>query len=376
MQAGSTPQTNDNFQSLNTPETSDLELQLQDLVLQGALTPEQADTIKLEQSSMNNVQTDRDLKKNQMDALLGLQEISDGGGMTMADEANLSKIRNEENTNARGQREAILQNAESRGLGGSGLELMSQMQNQQDSATRGSQRDMDVAAQAQARALEALMQQGNMSGQMQAQDFNQKAQVAQANDAISKFNAQNTQTQTNLNTAARNDAAAKNLGAKQAIADSNVGTRNTQQQYNKNLVQQKYENELKKRSGQSGIAIQNSQAQGANSQAQADANNRTIGTAVTAASMFSDERLKEDVEEFNPADFLDSLTGYKYKYKDPKHGQGKQVGVMAQDLEKTEAGSQLVRNTPEGKVVDYGESGPAVLASLADLNKRLKELGG
>lgn len=193
MESGKTPNIQDPFSSIETPEIEDMKLQLQQLVLQGSITPEQAEAAIAGRSEMNEIVSDPRFKQNQMDALLGLQEISDSGGMTAADEANLSKIQSQEDASARGKREAILQNAQSRGLGGSGLELMSQMQNQQDAATRQSQRDMDVAGMAQQRALEALMQQGQLSGQIQNQDFNQKAQTAQANDAISKFNAQNTQ---------------------------------------------------------------------------------------------------------------------------------------------------------------------------------------
>lgn len=375
MQSGSTPLVQDKFGSLETPDINDMQIQLENLVQQGALDPEMAATIMQGRSEMNGIQTDPNLDKNQMAALAGLEDIVSGGGMSAMDKANLAKIQSEENTAARGQREAILQNAQARGLGGSGLELMNQMQNQQSAATRASQRDLDVAGMAQERALNALMQQGQLSGQMQNQQFNQQAQVAGANDAISRFNAQNQQNQMNQNVAARNDAAARNLGAKQSIADSNVGTRNQQQQYNKQLIQQQFDNEYKKRGGTASIANSNAQAQGANSQANADANNKTIGAGLSAAAMFSDERGKCDVEEFNPADFLDSLTGYKFKYKDPSHGEGKQVGVMAQDLEKTEAGSQLVHETPEGKMVDYGKAGPHIMASLANINDRLKKAG-
>ena len=47
--------------------------------------------------------------------------------------------------------------------------------------------------------------------------------------------------------------------------------------------------------------------------------------------------------------FLDSLYAHQYNYKNDAHGKGKQVGVMAQDLEKTQLGKQMVENTPEGK---------------------------
>ena len=55
-------------------------------------------------------------------------------------------------------------------------------------------------------------------------------------------------------------------------------------------------------------------------------------------------------------------------------GEGKQVGVMAQDIEKEVP--QMVQDTPEGKVVDYNKAGGPILASMASLHDRLKKLEG
>ncbi len=375
MQAGSTPTVQDQFGDIGIPSVGDQQLQLEQLVQQGVITPEQAQTAMVGQSDMNNVSTDPKLRSAQMDALGGLQDISKSG-LTDQDEANLNKIRTQEETASRGARDAILQNAQSRGLGGSGLELLSQMKNQQDSATRDSQRDMDISGQAQDRALQALIAGGTTAGNIQAQDFGQKAQVANANDAIAKFNAQNKQQTNVLNTQANNAAQVANLGAKQTVANTNVNNRNAEQQYNKQLIQQQFDDKIKKAGGTAGTNQFNAGAQGQNSQNQANANNQTIGTGLTALAMMSDERCKKDIEEFDPSDFLDSLTGYKYEYKDKKHGDGKKVGVMAQDMEKSDVGSDFVADTPDGKMIDYGKTGPAMMAALAQLNKRVKGLEG
>jgi hypothetical protein len=311
-----------------------------------------------------------------MDALAQLQDITASGGLNATDRSRLNQIANEENTKSRGAREAILQNAQQRGMGGSGLELMAQLQNQQESATRQSNRDTDVAGMAQERALQSLMQQGNMANQISNTSFGQQAQKAEAQDAISKFNAQNQQQVNLANTSARNNAQAVNTANAQAIANQNSNLRNQQAAQKAQLAQQQYENELRKRQSQSGIATQNAANIGQTSQNQANANNQTVGTAISAAAMMSDERCKEEIEDFDASDFLDSLTGHKYKYKDKKHGVGQKAGVMAQDLEKTEIGASLVENTPEGKMVKYGEAAPVILAALAELNDRVKKTEG
>lgn len=356
MQAGKTPEIKDYYSTLNAPSIPDMQIQLQQLVEQGVLSPEEAETIKLDESAMNSISLDPRLQENQMAALEGLQEISDSGGMTAMDKANLNKIAMEEDAAAKGKRDAIIQGAQSRGMGGSGLELMAQLQNQQEATTRKATRDLDVAGMAQERALQALMQGGEMSGRMADQSFNQQAQVAGANDAISKFNAQNQQNQINQNVQARNAAQAANLQNKQNVANANAGLNNQQQMYNKNLIQQNYDNELKKRGGQTGVAQANAQAAGQNSQNQANATNQMIGTVIGAgASMYNPKKMqdggmvggdsigydgehtllesgefvvrKDDVPEmlkkmhtdddgeFDAAGFLDSITGHKYGYK-------------------------------------------------------------
>lgn len=78
-------------------------------------------------------------------------------------------------------------------------------------------------------------------------------------------------------------------------------------------------------------------------------------------------------------DFLSKLQPSKYEYKDtskPGTSPGEHYGVMAQDLEKSSIGKTLVKNTPNGKMVDTVQGFGAVLAAQSELNKRLKALEG
>ncbi len=377
MQSGETPSTQDEYGQIKTPSVQDMSLELQQLVQAGTITPEQAQTIQQDPSAMNDVSTDPRLAENQMQALSGLQDISNSGGMTIADKANLNDIKNQEDAAARGKQGAILQNAQSRGMGGSGLELMSSLQNGQDEATRNSSRDLDVAGMAQARALQALQQQGQLSGQMQNQQFGQKAAVANANDAISRFNAQNTQQQANQTVADRNNAQAQNLASKQNISNQNTNLSNQEQANNKGLLQQNFNNQMAKAAGSTGVQQKNNQNEGMDSYAGAKAANDTSDKIMKfgGALAMSDERQKTDVKEFSPSDFLDKLTAKSFNYKSPnKFGKGKQFGVVAQDLEKSPVGSTMVKNTTEGKAIDPIKAVGPVLASLADIHKRLSGL--
>jgi len=100
-----------------------------------------------------------------------------------------------------------------------------------------------------------------------------------------------------------------------------------------------------------------------------------IGAAGIAAS---DERLKTDVtDEREKIDaMLDGLRPVGWRYKDPKFGEGRHSGIMAQAMEQSEAGRQVVIDTPEGKMLDVKKALGAALASSARLNERLRKLEG
>lgn len=96
-----------------------------------------------------------------------------------------------------------------------------------------------------------------------------------------------------------------------------------------------------------------------------------IGSAI---AMFSDERLKTDISDArHEVDImLDGLAPKSYTYKDQKHGEGPRIGIMAQDLERSEAGRRIVHELPEGKALDINKALSAALASSARLHERLK----
>ena len=110
----------------------------------------------------------------------------------------------------------------------------------------------------------------------------------------------------------------------------------------------------------------------------------TVAAVAPVAAMFSDRKVKKNIRAAKSSDlmgtkaidgFLNDLYAYQYNYKDPGHGEGKQVGVMAQDLEKSQLGKQMVENTPQGKMVNAAKGLGLVMASQARLNQRLNSIG-
>ena len=114
-----------------------------------------------------------------------------------------------------------------------------------------------------------------------------------------------------------------------------------------------------------------------------------IATGGGEAAAASDENMKTDIKENKDdasktiSEFMDALKSYTYEYKkgvkQPEgkpNPEGEVKSVMAQDLEKTDLGKQMVTDTPDGKVVDYAQGMAPLLAAIAELNKRTKKLEG
>lgn len=123
-----------------------------------------------------------------------------------------------------------------------------------------------------------------------------------------------------------------------------------------------------------------------NQQLQSQLGSNVMGGAAmlgAGALMASDVEAKEDFADAGPAieEFLQSAQPAEYSYKpeyqgSPLAGEGRFVSPMAQGLERSSIGRSMVINTPAGKVVDYGKSFGAVLASLSHLNKKLNSVMG
>ena len=116
-----------------------------------------------------------------------------------------------------------------------------------------------------------------------------------------------------------------------------------------------------------------------NNQSQTNAIIGAVALIVSKAVTSSDRRAKKKIKsgKSEAQQFLDSLKAYSYEYKDPDSvgaKAGRILSVMAQDLEKTDLGKQMVLDTPAGKFVDYGQSLAAILASQAHLNDELKSI--
>lgn len=107
---------------------------------------------------------------------------------------------------------------------------------------------------------------------------------------------------------------------------------------------------------------------------------QAVGSIVGGVAK-SDERVKKNIhkEDARVDDFLRQLVPSSFEYKRPEQGvyaapAGTNLGVMAQDVERSQIGREMVMDTPEGKVIDKDKMLAASLASNARLNERLDKL--
>jgi hypothetical protein len=271
--------------------------------------PELAELLKAEQlnnSQMENVNVDPRLRNAQMSALEDLAGLSKTG-LGVEDQSAFNSLRRQIAAEAQAQNQSVLQNAAATGTLNSGNTLMAQLNAGQQSANRGAEQADRLAGNAAEARRAALAQYGNMASQVGQQDFSQKSQIAQAQDAISKFNTQN-----------RQDVNQYNVTNKQNLENQRAANANQQEMYNKGLIQQKFQNQMGKATGQAGatqnLANMYSQQGQAAAQGQANMTSGLLNTAAGLGAAYMTAGASEGVKAAAPA----AATGAADLYQGPK----------------------------------------------------------
>lgn len=175
------------------------------------------------------------------------------------------------------------------------------------------------------------------------------------------------------------------LGGQQAVAGLQE-RQQAQQQYQQALLAQRQQDLQATTSGQSSAlsgygAIEQQRGNrygamlGVNPGPSSGDKTMAVGSAIAQMYASSDIRLKKDVKsgDKDAQRLLKGLRAYTFKYKSEKHGEGRQLGIMAHELEKAGL-KQAVIDTPEGKMVHGAKLATALAATLPGLNKRLAKL--
>lgn len=231
------------YEAMGLPTEEAMKLSLERYKSAGIVTPELEQDILQGATEMGGIQTDPRLKEAQMNALMELQSVGQGG-YRLSDKAATEKILSDIAQQERGARGAIEQDMLQRGTFGGGAELASKLASQQAAAQNAYSQGLNLNAQAQDRALQAIMQGGDLARGMQGQEFSQQARIKEAQDAINRMNTAARQDVQQRNIAARNMAQQQNLANQQNIMNANVDLSNKEQTYNRGLAQQRFENQM------------------------------------------------------------------------------------------------------------------------------------
>lgn len=196
-------------------------------------------------SQFEQVQADPRLKAEQAKALEGLSQRAEGG-LTPDDIAQIENIKRNVAGQARAQDASIMQNMEQRGIGGSGAELMARLAASQQAAQQASLDSQQLASLDYQAKIDALMQLGNLAGSQREQAYQEEAQKATALDRMKELNQAARYDVQGRNVAAKNTASLGRQELAQQLENQRAATANQEQMYNKQLQQQRFENEMAK----------------------------------------------------------------------------------------------------------------------------------
>ncbi len=127
-------------------------------------------------------------RQAQMRALAAMQEVYQGKGLTEADRLAIRQGNSEIAQQMRGQREAVMANAQERGFGGGGAELAALLTGAQGGANAMASQHANIQQAAQQRALQAMQAAGGLGSQARGQSFAEAYNRGQAADAFNRSN--------------------------------------------------------------------------------------------------------------------------------------------------------------------------------------------
>lgn len=209
----------------------------------GLLDPQLEEKIDAGVSEMANLQERTETRDAQMKALSQFGSLSKTG-LSMEDRAAFNELRRKTQQDAEAKRQQVLQQMQARGLGGSGAELIAQLQAGQSGAEMQAQAGDNLSAQASQRALQALSQYGNLAGNVRTQDYDVDSAKAQAADELKRFDVSNQVARQQRNVSAKNQAQQYNLDTAQDVANKNTATANAEKERQAQAARQYWQDRL------------------------------------------------------------------------------------------------------------------------------------
>jgi hypothetical protein len=202
------------------------------------------------------------LKSKQLEALAKFQDLA-SDGLSDVDRAGFAEARSMGDQMAKAKTGAALQDAQVRGVGGSGLEFAMRESGNQEAAQRAQQAALQQQAAAAQQRQQYMQAYANQLGATRDQDY--RANAANTN-VINDFNKMNTQGRNQVNAA-------------------NVDQRNNAFQYNEGNKDKKFNNQMRRADGLAGVNTAQSQVGLANAAADAENRRALLGVAAQGGAM-------------------------------------------------------------------------------------------
>lgn len=249
------------YEGISLPDLEKMRLSLEEQQSAGNMTPTYETLNNLGPTALQNIALDPKYNQYTMQALAKMGQVSEEG-LPEVDRAQLQNILNNNSQQNVSQQKSILENRAARGMGGSGDELAAQLSSSQAGANRSSNEALQLAALSAQRKLDATANLGTLANQLGQTEYNRQKDLYGQTDAISQFNATNSQNLSGRNVDRTNQAEQAKFANLQNISNNNTATRNNEQQYNRGLEQQQFNNRVAKASGVAqgyqNMAMQNS----------------------------------------------------------------------------------------------------------------------
>ncbi len=242
------------LQGVQTPSADQLSLpELQQYATAMNMTPAQMQAFLQQNNAFNDQHVDQTGTDAQKAAISQLANVANAGPEgTATQKAQIEQINQDQARNLAGQRGAIDQQAQARGVP-VGLLQAALAQNQ---AGQGAQDAHMAALQSQGQnyqqALNALAQGGGLAGQLQGQQNTQANTVSGAQNAMQQFNAANQQAASAANAGYQQQANATNTQNANDTSRANTGLANQRTQYNAQVPQTVFQDQFQKASGVAG----------------------------------------------------------------------------------------------------------------------------
>jgi len=239
------------LQQVQTPTIQGLTLpQLQQYAVAMNMTPAQMQAFLQQNNALANENVSQTGTAAQQAALSQLANVANAGATgTPVEQAQIAQALQQSNQNLAGQRGAIDQAAQARGVPLGLLQAALSQQNAGQDAQNANQAALQAQSQAYQTALNAMTGQANVGQALQGQQNTQANTIAQAQNAMQQFNAANQQNASAANAGFQQGANQYNAQNAQNVGNQNTGLANQRTMYNAQLPQTVFNDQWQKATG-------------------------------------------------------------------------------------------------------------------------------